>query len=79
MKEIIRTLIAFLAGLLAFLWLYFRACWHIVVSGLIAILIYGAVFFLAKPVKRIGNTRWKISKADRNCCKSCPMPMMICR
>ncbi|NLL54482.1 MAG: hypothetical protein GX246_04950, partial [Clostridiales bacterium] len=27
-----------------------------VVSGLIAILIYGAVFFLAKPVKRIGNT-----------------------
>lgn len=56
MKEIIRTLIAFLAGLLAFMWLYFRACWHIVVSGLIAILIYGAVFFLAKPVKRIGNT-----------------------
>ncbi|MGI6671527.1 MAG: 5-bromo-4-chloroindolyl phosphate hydrolysis family protein [Christensenellales bacterium] len=57
MKEGTRTFLAFAAGLLAFAWLYFRTGWHIVVSGLIALLIYGAVFLLTKPVKRIGNTR----------------------
>ena len=56
MKESIRTILAFLAGLLVFALLYFQASWHILVSGIIALLIYGAVFLLTKPVKRIGNT-----------------------
>ncbi|MGI6687772.1 MAG: 5-bromo-4-chloroindolyl phosphate hydrolysis family protein [Christensenellales bacterium] len=57
MKETTRTFLAFLTGLLAFLLLHFLANWHILVSGIIALLIYGAVFLLTKPVKRIGTTR----------------------
>lgn len=57
MKESTRTFLAFLAGLLAFWLLYAKAYWNILVSGIIALLIYGAVFLLTKPVKRIGNTR----------------------
>ena len=56
MKENTRTFIAFLAGILVFVLLYFGASWHILVSGLIALLIYGAIFLLTKPVKRIGST-----------------------
>lgn len=57
MKESTRTIIAFLAGLLTFFLLYHLICWHILISGLIALLVYGAVFLLTKPVKRIGKTR----------------------
>lgn len=57
MKESTRTFLAFLAGLLTFALLYFHFVWHILVSGVIALLIYGAVFLLTKPVMRIGGTR----------------------
>jgi 5-bromo-4-chloroindolyl phosphate hydrolysis protein len=57
MKEGTRTFLAFLAGILAFVVLYFGLTWHILVSALIALLIYGAVFLLTKPVMRIGGTR----------------------
>ncbi|NMD37764.1 MAG: hypothetical protein GYA87_03675 [Christensenellaceae bacterium] len=56
MKENFRSFISFLAGIIVFALLYFKADWHIIVSGLIAVLIYGAVFLFTKPVKRIGNT-----------------------
>ena len=79
MKENTRTFIAFLAGILVFVLLYFGASWHILVSGLIALLIYGAIFLLTKPVKRIGSTPVDSPKADRSCCRSCQMPMMTCR
>lgn len=57
MKEGLRTFLAFVAGLLAFALLYFVFSWHLLVSGLIALLIYGAVFLFTKPVMRIGSTR----------------------
>lgn len=57
MKENTRSFVSLLAGLVVFLWLYLHLSWHIVVSGLIAILIYGAVFLLTNPIRRIGSTR----------------------
>ncbi|MDI9520423.1 MAG: 5-bromo-4-chloroindolyl phosphate hydrolysis family protein [Bacillota bacterium] len=57
MKESTRAFLAFIAGLLAFALTYFRFTWPLPVSALIALLIYGAVFLLTKPVKRIGKTR----------------------
>lgn len=57
MKEGIRTVLAFLVALLVFVWLFFGLSGHIAVCGIIAILIYGAVFLLTKPIARIGKTR----------------------
>lgn len=57
MKEGFRTVLAFIAGALAFYLLFFRAHWHILVSGAIALLLYGAVFLLTKPTRRIGSVK----------------------
>lgn len=57
MKETARTILAFIAALAAFLVLFFLAKWHIVASAAIALLLYGAVFLLTNPVRRIGSTR----------------------
>lgn len=56
MKESSRSFLAFLAGIASFAALYLLFKWHIVVSGLIALLIYGAVFLLTRPTQRIGAT-----------------------
>ena len=57
MKEGLRTILAFLAGAIAFLALFLLAKWHILVSAVIALLLYGAVFLLTKPTRRIGSTK----------------------
>ena len=56
MKENARTFLGFAAGIASFLALFFMLKWHILVSGLIALLVYGAVFLLTKPTRRIGTT-----------------------
>ncbi len=57
MKETIRAVLAFIVGASSFAILFFSAKWHILVCAMIALLMYGAVFLLTMPIKRIGKTR----------------------
>lgn len=57
MNDQARSVLCFFVGVAAFALLFFVAKWHFAVSALIALMMYGAVFLLTKPVRRIGGTR----------------------
>ncbi|MGI6737840.1 MAG: 5-bromo-4-chloroindolyl phosphate hydrolysis family protein [Christensenellales bacterium] len=56
MKEKTRTIIAVIISLIAFYILSSVLKWNTLVAGLIAVVLYFAVFLLLKPVLRIGST-----------------------
>ena len=56
MKEKTRTTIAVIISLIAFYILSSVLKWNTLVAGLIAVVLYFAVFLLLKPVLRIGDT-----------------------
>lgn len=56
MKEKTRTTIAVIISLIAFYILSSVLKWNTLVAGLIAVVLYFAVFLLLKPVLRIGST-----------------------
>ncbi|NLJ64259.1 MAG: hypothetical protein GX337_02565 [Christensenellaceae bacterium] len=56
MKEKTRTTIAVIVSLIAYYVLHNMLFWNPLVSGIIAVVLYFAVFLLLKPVLRIGDT-----------------------
>lgn len=57
MRESLRVALATLAAAAAFLFLFLGQRWHLAVSALIALLLYGALYLMLKPSLRIGKVR----------------------
>lgn len=57
MKESIRVTVSLLVSLAAFALLFFGLKWQIWVSAALALLLYGAVYLMGKPILRIGSVK----------------------